>query len=90
MLRNCKANVVALTGAVCYNEGTEIKGGFSVNLPEKIVKLRKAQGWSQEELAEKLNVSRQAISRWKTELRCPMHKMSCRSASCSVLQRIIC
>lgn len=32
---------------------------------EKLVKLRKSKGWSQEDLAEKLNVSRQAISRWE-------------------------
>ena len=34
-------------------------------LSEKIVSLRKAHGWSQEDLAEKLYVSRQAISRWE-------------------------
>ena len=34
-------------------------------LSEKIVSLRKAHGWSQEDFAEKLNVSRQAISRWE-------------------------
>ncbi|MCQ2432945.1 MAG: helix-turn-helix domain-containing protein [Clostridia bacterium] len=32
---------------------------------EKIITLRKKQGWSQEELAEKMNVSRQAVSRWE-------------------------
>lgn len=31
-------------------------------LAEKIVKLRKEKGWSQEELADKVNVSRQAVS----------------------------
>ena len=36
-----------------------------MKLPNKIIKLRKANGWSQEELAEKLNISRQAISRWE-------------------------
>ena len=36
-----------------------------MSLPDKIIKLRKAHGWSQEDLAEKLNVSRQAISRWE-------------------------
>ncbi len=36
-----------------------------MKLSEKIVKLRKNNGWSQEDLAEKLNVSRQAISRWE-------------------------
>lgn len=32
---------------------------------EKLYKLRKSQGFSQEELAEKLNTSRQAISKWE-------------------------
>ena len=36
-----------------------------MKLPDKIIKLRKAKGLSQEELAEQLNVSRQAISRWE-------------------------
>ena len=36
-----------------------------MNLSEKIVGLRKSAGMSQEELAEKLNVSRQAVSRWE-------------------------
>lgn len=36
-----------------------------MKLPDKIIKLRKEHGWSQEELAEKLDVSRQAISRWE-------------------------
>ena len=36
-----------------------------MTLSEKIVGLRKAHGWSQEDIAEKLNVSRQAISRWE-------------------------
>jgi len=35
-------------------------------LAEKIVKLRKQVGWSQEELAEKLNVSRQSVSKWES------------------------
>ena len=36
-----------------------------MKLSEKIVRLRKSKGWSQEDLAEQLNVSRQAISRWE-------------------------
>ncbi|NVJ49605.1 MAG: helix-turn-helix domain-containing protein [Gammaproteobacteria bacterium] len=35
-------------------------------LSEKIVRLRKQLGWSQEELAEKLSVSRQSVSKWES------------------------
>lgn len=34
-------------------------------LAEKIIALRKRMGWSQEELAEKLNISRQSVSKWE-------------------------
>ena len=34
-------------------------------LADKIIDLRKKNGWSQEELAEKLGVSRQSISKWE-------------------------
>ncbi len=34
-------------------------------LADKIIRLRKRCGWSQEELAEKMNVSRQAVSKWE-------------------------
>ena len=34
-------------------------------LADKIIDLRKKNGWSQEELAEKLGVSRQAVSKWE-------------------------
>lgn len=37
-----------------------------MKLEEKLVSLRKAKGLSQMKLAEKMNVSRQAISRWET------------------------
>lgn len=38
---------------------------------EKIINLRKAHGWSQEDFAEKLNISRQAISRWENDSALP-------------------
>lgn len=34
-------------------------------LAEKIIDMRKKNGWSQEELAEQLGVSRQAVSKWE-------------------------
>lgn len=37
-----------------------------MNLSEKIMLLRKKQGWSQEELANRLNISRQSISKWES------------------------
>lgn len=42
-----------------------------MKMSEKIVRLRKANGWSQEDFAEQLNVSRQAISRWENETALP-------------------
>lgn len=35
-------------------------------LADKIINLRKKNGWSQEELAEKMQVSRQAVSKWES------------------------
>ena len=34
-------------------------------LADKIIRLRKKNGWSQEELANKMSVSRQAVSKWE-------------------------
>ena len=36
-----------------------------MNLSEKLVSLRKQKGFTQMDLAERLDVSRQAISRWE-------------------------
>ena len=36
-------------------------------LAEKIMELRKKNGWSQEELAEKIHVSRQSVSKWESK-----------------------
>lgn len=35
-------------------------------LADKIIRLRKKNGWSQEELAEKVRVSRQSVSKWES------------------------
>lgn len=42
-----------------------------LNLGEKLKSLRKERSLSQEQLAEKLNVSRQAISKWESNKTCP-------------------
>ena len=42
-----------------------------MDIAEKIIKLRKENGLSQEDLAEKLYVSRQAISRWENRTALP-------------------
>lgn len=35
-------------------------------LAEKIMNLRKQNGWSQEELASRLDISRQSVSKWES------------------------
>ena len=35
-------------------------------LADKIIEERKKNGWSQEELASKLGISRQAVSKWES------------------------
>ena len=42
-----------------------------MSLPEKLLSLRKQNGFTQMELAEKLHVSRQAISRWEVGTAAP-------------------
>lgn len=37
-----------------------------MNLGERIARLRREQGWSQEELAQQLGVSRQSVSKWES------------------------
>lgn len=41
------------------------------NFGEKILKLRKEKNWTQEEMAAKLNVSAQAVSKWETNVSYP-------------------
>ena len=65
MLRKCKVDVAVQNNGFCYNEITKPKENFMMKLSDKIITLRKSNGWSQEDLAEQLNVSRQAISRWE-------------------------
>ena len=43
----------------------KLKGMIKLKFSEKLIKLRKASGLSQEELGDKLNVARQTISKWE-------------------------
>lgn len=38
---------------------------------KRIAQLRKEKGWTQEQLAEKLGVSAQAVSKWENDISCP-------------------
>ena len=40
-------------------------------LADKIISLRKKCGWSQEELAEQLGISRQSVSKWESGMSIP-------------------
>ena len=43
----------------------KLKGMIKLKFNEKLIKLRKASGLSQEELGDKLNVARQTVSKWE-------------------------
>lgn len=55
----CKPHTVYIYDVLSKN------GDIKMNLAEKLIYLRKKQGLTQLELAEKLDVSRQAVSRWE-------------------------
>ena len=44
----------------------KLRRGVKMILADKIMNLRKKCGWSQEDLAEQLNVSRQSVSKWES------------------------
>jgi len=49
----------------------QVKGVSVMNMADRIQYLRKAKGISQEELADKVGVSRQAVSKWESEQSTP-------------------
>jgi len=40
-------------------------------LADKIIELRKKNGWSQEQLAEQMDISRQSVSKWESGMSIP-------------------
>ncbi len=48
---------------------------------DKLIQLRKKSGWSQEELAEQLNVTRQSVSKWEGAQAVPDLENCCASRS---------
>lgn len=48
-----------------------MKGRKEMILADKIILLRKKCGWSQEELAEQLGISRQSVSKWESGISIP-------------------
>lgn len=51
--------------AVWFHLCRPVGGRLGVNFNEKLIELRKSQGLSQDELGERLGVSRQTVSKWE-------------------------
>lgn len=59
--------VFAMIKASIREENDDIKkGGITMILADKITDQRKKNGWSQEELANQIGVSRQSVSKWES------------------------
>jgi len=57
--------LLAFYAEICYNKSIDIKGGDRMETKDIIREFRTKKGLSQEELAEKVFVTRQAVSRWE-------------------------
>ena len=57
--------MLAFQSGLWYNLTIINQGGIKMILADKIIALRKKAGWSQEELAGQLGVSRQSVSKWE-------------------------
>lgn len=74
--RNCRLRkrtlkLVANQSIILYNSNQQIQEVAIVKLSEKIIEMRKANGMTQEELAEICKVSRQSISKWEADIALP-------------------
>ena len=56
-------------------------------LADKIITLRKKAGWSQEELASQLGVTRQSVSKWEGALSLWKSRQFIQSRGWKILQR---
>ncbi len=56
---------------LCYNKGRTFSKETEMEISEKITYLRKQKGWSQEQLAIKVEVSRQAVYKWEAGISQP-------------------
>lgn len=73
LVAGCKLKCIASILTLCYNcfrvkkqkSYTERGKNMNIEIANKLLSLRKKSGLSQEELAEKLGISRQAISKWE-------------------------
>jgi len=63
----------------CYHESVKrevhrdnnVEGSIDMTMGEKLSALRRAKGYTQDEVAEKLGVSAQAVSKWENDVSCP-------------------
>ena len=61
----------AATTDVAILGSSRFKEGDNINIADRIQSLRKARGMSQEQLADAVGVSRQAVSKWESEQATP-------------------
>ena len=61
---SCIIQLIVYVNLLCYTQAMKgVKNMIGMNLKA----LRKAKGYSQEEVAEKINVSRQSVAKWESE-----------------------
>lgn len=70
-LRIFKVYFLDFHAVLLYTCNTKLPGGVGMTIGQKIFKLRTDLKLSQEELAERLGVSRQSVSKWETDASVP-------------------
>ena len=54
-----------------YRGKNQTDGRINMSFADKLIMLRKKEGWSQEELAFRMGVTRQSVSKWEGEQSLP-------------------